>query len=293
MRTSRRGRKIAVADTRDDVEDAAQQVHDSTTMEVLARAGLAARGLVWLVVGLLTASVAFGGGDEQTDQNGALRAVAGQPFGEVLLVVVAVAFLSYGAFRLLAAAVGHRDEQGASRWGRRAISLFTGIAYVFLAVTTATFVLRGGGEDQTTSRTAELMSRTGGRTAVGLIGVALVVIGLVFIVRGIMKRHAKHLEQHRMPPRVRRPAVVVGIVGLVGRGAVFVLLGLFVVRAAVEFDPQEAKGLDAALQSLAAQPYGPVLLVAAAVGLLGYAVWSFVEAAYREISPAPAGTGRG
>lgn len=285
MTASRRGRTIAVADTRDEVEGAAQQVHDSTAMEVLARAGLAARGLVWLVVGLLTASVALGGGDQQTDQNGALRAVAGQPFGEVLLVVVAVAFFSYGAFRLLASAVGHRDEQGASQGGRRAVSLATGITYVFLSVTTARFVLRGGGQDQTSSRTADLMSQTGGRTAVGLIGVAIVVVGLVFVVRGVMKRHSKHLEHHRIPPGLRRPAVLVGVVGLVGRGAVFVLIGLFVVRAAVEFDPAQAKGLDAALQALAAQPYGPVLLVAAAMGLLGYAVWSFVEAAYREISP--------
>jgi hypothetical protein len=165
------------------------------------------------------------------------------------------------------------------------VSLATGIAYVFLAVTTATCDLRGAGAAQTTSRTAELMSRTGGRTAVGVIGLVLVVIGLALIVRGAMKKHSKRLEHHRIPSRLRGPAVLVGVVGLVGRGAVFVLLGLLVVRAAVEFDPEQAKGLDAALQSLAAQPYGTGLLVAAAVGLLAYAVWSFLEAGYREISP--------
>lgn len=265
-------------------ERTAEQVHQSTAVEGLARLGLASRGVVWLVVGLLAGSVAAGGADERTDRTGALSAIADKPLGTVLLVVLVVGFLGYGAWRLLEAAVGHRDDEGLKRWGHRALSLGKGLVYVALAVSTVQFLLRGsGGEDQTGSRTAELMSRPGGRTAVGLVGVALVVTGLVVAVRALMEKHSEKLEHYRLPARLRRPAVVIGVVGLIGRGGVFALLGAFLVRAALQFDAEEAKGLDAALKVLAQQAYGKALLVVAVVGVLGYALWSFVEAAYRDL----------
>lgn len=265
------------------VEGKARQAHGSEAVEKLARLGIAARGLVWLVVGLLALSVVFGG-DEQTDKGGALRVIADKPLGEVLLVVLVVGFLGYAAWQLLEAAVGHQKDDGAKRWGKRALSLGKGLVYAFLAVTTIQFLLRGGGgEDQTQSRTADLLGRTGGRTAVGVIGVVLVVAGIVIAVRALKEKHSKRLKQYRLPDQLKRPAVVIGIVGLVGRGAVIVLIGFFLVRAAWTFDPAQAKGLDAALQSLAQQPFGRVLLGVAVVGMLGYALWSFIEAAYRRI----------
>lgn len=265
-------------------ERTTQQVHDSTAVEGLARLGLAARGLVWLAIGLLAASVALGRGDERTDRAGALTAIKDQPFGGTVLVVLVVGFLGYAAWRVLEAAVGHRDDDGAKRVGHRLLSLGKGLVYLFLAVSTVQFLLRGSeGEDQTGSRTAELMSRTGGRTAVGLVGVVLVGIGLFMAFRALKQKHGERLEHYRVPSRLRRPAVVVGVVGLVGRGAVLVLVGVFLLLAAVRFEPGEAKGLDAALQALAQQPYGPVLLGAVVVGVLAYALWSFVEAAYRDI----------
>ncbi len=264
------------------VEGTARQAHRSDAVQGLARLGIASRGLVWLVVGLLALSV-LRGGDQQTDRGGALQVIADKPLGEALLVVLILGFLGYAAWQLLSVAVGHRDEDGAKRTACRALSLGAGLLYVALALSTLQFLLRGGGGDQTTSRTAELLSRPGGRTAVGVIGAALVIAGLVVAVRALLEKHSDRLEHYRVPIRLRRPAVVVGVVGLVGKGAVLVLLGWFLVRAAVQFDSAQAKGLDAALQLLAQQPYGRVLLGIAVVGMLGYALWSFLEAAYREI----------
>ncbi|MCW2613789.1 MAG: putative integral rane protein [Frankiales bacterium] len=265
-------------------ESTAEQVHDSTAVEGLARLGLASRGMVWLVVGLLAGSVALGRSDERTDRTGALSAIADKPLGEVLLVVLVVGFLGYGLWRLLEAAVGHRDDDGAKRWAHRALSLGKGVVYVGLAVSTVQFLQRGGGgQDKTGLRTADLMGHTGGRTTVGVVGAALVVAGLVVAVRALKEKHSEKLEHYRLPDRFRRPAVVIGVVGLVGRGGVLALLGAFLVRAAVQFDPEEAKGLDAALQVLSQQSFGRVLLLAAVVGMLGYALWSFVEAAYRDL----------
>lgn len=264
------------------VTGTAKQVFRSDAVEKMARFGIGARGLVWLVVGLLALSVVLGG-DEQTDRGGALRAIADKPFGEVLLVGLALGFLGYAAWQLLSAAVGHRDKDGAKRSASRALSLGKGLLYLGLALSTAQFLLRGGGQDQTGSRTAELMSHTGGRTAVGVIGAVLVIVGMVLAVRALMEKHSKRIESYRVPARLRRPVIVAGIVGLVGKGAVLALIGWFLVRAAVQFNAGEAKGLDAALQVLAQQTYGRVLLGAAVVGMLGYGIWSFLEAAYRKI----------
>ena len=265
------------------VEDKARQAHRSDTVEGLARVGIAARGLVWLVVGLLALTVVLGG-DEQTDKGGALRAIVARPFGELLLVVLVVGFLGYAAWQLLSAAVGHRDEQGAKRWGQRGLSLGRGLLYGFLGLTTLQFLLRGSGEqDQTGSLTARLMSQPGGRTLVGLLGAGLIVGGVVVAVRGVKEKHTKDLRQYRLPRSLRRPAVVIGVAGLAGHGAVFALIGSFLVRAAYQFDPAQAKGLDAALQAVAQQTHGRFLLAVSVAGMLCYATWSFIEAAYRRI----------
>lgn len=265
-------------------ERTAEQVHDSTAVKGLARLGLASRGVVWFGVGLLAASVALGRADERTDRTGALAAIRDKPLGGVLLVVLVVGFLGYAAYRLLEAAVGHRDDEGAKRWGARLVSLAKAVFYGALAVSTAQFLLQGsGGGDETGSRTAELMSRPGGRTAVGLLGAVLVVAGLVSAVKALRRDHSDRLEDYRVPDRLRSPALAVGVVGLVGRGGVLVLIGSFLGQAAVREQPGQAKGLDAALQVLAEQPYGRALLGLAVVGMLGYALWSFVEAVYQDL----------
>jgi hypothetical protein len=269
--------------TADQAEATARDVHESTAVEGLARLGLLARGIVWFVVGLLVVS-GLVGGTQETDANGALRAIAARPLGDVLLVALALGFLGYGGWNLLTASVGHRDRDGHRRTAERVVSAVRGLVYTGLAVLTARFVLPGGGEgDQTSSVTADVMTYPGGRFVVGLVGVAVVAVGVEKAVSGVRRKHSECLEHYRIPRACRRPAVVLGAVGLVGRGLVLLLLGAFLVLAAVRFDPGGAKGLDAVLQSVAAQPFGAVMLGVAAVGLLAYGLWSFVEAAYRDL----------
>jgi hypothetical protein len=267
-----------------EVERTAEDVHDSAAMEWLARLGLAARGVVWLVIGLLAASVLLGH-DEQTDRQGALRAIADKPFGEALLVVLVVGFAGYALWRALAVAVGHRDDDGAKRTGKRLLSAGKAVLYGSLAVSTLRFLLDGGSaqSDQTSSRTAKVMAATGGRWLVGVVGVAVVAAGVVMVVRAAQGKHMKKLESYRLDADRTKVAKVVGTAGLSGRGLVLALVGAFLVRAAWQFDPGEAKGLDAALATLAGQAYGKTLLAIAVLCLLAYAAWSFLEAAWRKI----------
>ena len=264
----------------DTAEQVARTAHESKAVEVLARLGLASRGLVWLVLGFLALSLARGG-DAQADQGGALRELVQTPGGRPLLVVLAVGFAGYAVWLLLEGAVGARG--GKDDKSHRLRALLKGLVYAALCVSTLQFVLRGAGGGSASSRTADVMSRTGGRSAVGLIGVVLLGIGAYLVVKGLKRKHAECLEDYRVPRRLRRPAVLVGAVGYVGRGVTLGLIGAFLLKAAVQFDPKQAKGLDAALQAVSEQPYGRILLGLTVIGVLAYALWSFFEAAYRDL----------
>lgn len=262
----------------------ARQAEGSKPVELLARLGLASRGLVYLVIGLLAGQVAFGQGG-QADRNGALGTLRDQPFGKGLLVVLAVGFTGYAAWRLLEAAVGHRDAEGAKRAGKRLGSLGKGVLYGSFAVSTVRFVgsSSGGSGDKTKPLTARAMGMTGGQLLVGAVGVAVVAAGLWTAYRGLSRKFLDKLDLPAGSWLTRDLAGRLGLVGLLGRGLVLCLLGGFLVEAAVTFDPGKAKGLDAGLKTLAQQPFGTVLLLAAALGLLAFGLWSFVEARYRRV----------
>jgi hypothetical protein len=262
---------------------AANKAKNSDAVEWLARLGLVSRGAIWLTVGLLAAQVALGD-KQRADKNGALAAIKDKPFGELLLVILAVGFFGYAAWRLLEGAVGHRDEDDdRKRWAKRIASLFRGGIYLFLGASTTKFVFSSGGNDKTKPLTARVMAATGGRTLVLLIGAGLVIGGLAMAFRGVRQKFEDLVHMEKMPGPVQSMTRVVGTVGLVSRGIVFALVGWFLIDAAIRFEPDKAKGLDASLKTVAHQPFGRVALFAGAVGLLAFALWSWIEARYRKL----------
>lgn len=272
----------------DDARRLAERAEQHDVVEKGARLGLVARAVVWGLIGLLAASVALGASSSQeTDQTGALRAIADKPGGKVLLVVLAVGFLALAAYRLLTAAVGHRDEDGKERALHRLKALGEAVLYLALAVSCGRMLASGGGggggssEQQTTSLTATVMGWPAGRWLVGGIGVAMVVVALSLFVRAWQAEH--HMEKlSGVPPRLHRSVSRLGVAGYAGRSLMVGLVGGFLVNAARTFDPQEAKGLDAALEAVARQPFGSALLLVAAAGLVCYGLWSLVEARWRD-----------
>jgi len=266
-----------------ETKQAARQAKNSDAVELLARLGLASRGVVWLVVGLLAVQVALGS-QAKADKNGALQAIADQPFGHLLLIVLVIGFLGYAAWRLLEGAVGHTDaEEGRERLTKRGASLFRGAVYLGLAISTVQFLVRGGGNDKTQPLTARVMKATGGRELVFAVGAGVLIGGLAMMVRAFKQKFEESIDTGRMPSRLRSATTVIGTSGLVSRGFVFGLIGWFLVDAAIRFNPDQAKGLDASLKTLAHQPFGRALLLVAALGLLAFALWSFIEARYRRI----------
>lgn len=259
-----------------------QQARNSGPMEVAARVGLTARGLVYLLLGALVASLAAGEKRSETDQRGALQELVQHTGGEILLVAVAIGFIAYALWQYAQAAFGAAGE--GKKAGPRVKSLFRGIAYTSLAVSAFT-VLAGRQQSQSKQSrelSARVMQHSGGRVLVFAVGAVIGVVGVVLVVEGVRRSFEEHLRLGDMSARVRKVVVVLGVVGTVARGAVFALVGVLVIDAAVSFDPQEAGGVDGAIRTIAAAPYGRVLLIVTAIGLLAFGAYALAEARWRD-----------
>ena len=261
-------------------------------VEWLGRAGLVAQGAIYALVAFLALQVAIDGRDAaaQPDKEGALRLVAGQPFGRWLLVALAIGFGSYAVWRL-AQAFADREQKGSGAKGlaKRAGYLCLGIWYLALtALTVSTLRDSGsgssaGGGAQEQEATAGVFDLPLGREVVFAAAGGFLVTAGWNVYRALSGSLDKHLRVHELSEGARTTVLAIGAVGHIARGVVFGLIGFFLAEAALEFDPSEARGLDGSLYELARQPYGPALLAIVAVGLAAYALWCWVQARYRDV----------
>jgi Domain of Unknown Function (DUF1206) len=249
----------------------------------IARAGLVARGVIYLLIGWVALMLALGRSNAEADQRGALKTLAGKPYGSVALWLLVVGFAAYALWRISEAFVGVTGEGSGA--GPRVKSAFRGVVYAFFAVTTVS-VLHGSGASQATTQqdaTARVMHHSGGRWAVGLVGVVVVIVGLTLILEGLRRSFVKTLRTGDMSNRTRAIVVKLGVIGTTARGIVFAIAGGLVIEAAVTFDPAKARGLDEALRTLRDRPYGAVALGLAAVGLVIFGLYGLCEARWRKV----------
>jgi hypothetical protein len=250
----------------------------------LARMGMVCSALLWLLVGALAVGVAVGAGGETTDRTGALHEIGKQSWGNVLLILLAVGFAGYAVWRFTAAALGRKVETNEELgWGKRLWYAARGAFYAFLCYTTVAILLGSHSDSSEKQHTEAVLDWTGGRWLVGAIGVAVVGWGLGSAYRGVSRNFKDDLHTERMSETARRWTTLAGVVGYLARAVVFLLIGVFLIRAALEYDPNEAVGLDGALQKLAHQTFGPLLLGVVAVGIAIYGLFYFVRAAYRDV----------
>jgi len=269
-----------------EAEAAGEDVARSRQLEWLARAGLVARGVVYGLIGILAIKVAFGAGGETTDQQGALKSIAGQPFGKVLLVLVAIGLAGYALWRLVRAAIGHGPETGEDDAKDRISGVVSGIAYAALCIT-AVKILIGSSSSSSSSKTEKA---TGGVLDWPLGRYLVIVAGLVVLgvavdqaLKGIKQKFREDAKTGEMSPRVDQAYTAVGVVGHLARAVVFALIGWFVIKAAIDYDPDKAVGLDQALAKLSSSAFGPVVLGIVAAGLIAFACYSVLDARYRRV----------
>jgi hypothetical protein len=262
-----------------------ERVAHSDGFELLARAGLVARGVVYALIGVLALKVALGdSGGETTNQQGALQTIAEGPFGKVLLVLTAIGLFGYAAWRLIRAALGHGPEQSDDTKDRVA-GVVSGIAYAILFVTAVKILVGsgGGGGGNPDKATGGVLDWPGGVVLVIIAGLAFIGVAIDQARKGITKEFLEDAKTGEMDQHVRKAYTALGVVGLCARAVVFALIGWFLIRAAIDYDPDEAVGLDGALSKLAQSSFGPVVLGIVAAGLVCFAAYSIADARYRKV----------
>lgn len=263
-----------------------EHVEHSRWVERGGRFGLATKGFSYLLVAVIALKVAAGSGGETEDREGALRTLADEPFGWALLAMVALGFASYAGWQLMRA-IFDREGEGddAVGIGKRLGQLAKAILYLALAAITFSLLFRpgGGGSQEEDEATGVVLGWPGGRWIVGAVGLAIVGAGIFNAHRALSGSFREELRTELMSGVEQPWYTAFGVVGHLARAVVFTLIGIFLVRAAYQYDPDEAIGLDGALQKLAAEQYGRYLLGAVALGLGAYGFFCLVQAKYRDV----------
>ena len=257
-----------------------------------ARAGFVARGVIYLLVGLLALQVAFAGGEKggggQADRGGALQEVAQKPFGAFVLWALGLGLAGMALWRLFEALFGGAGPDG-HKVRKRLASAARAVFYGFVAYSVLAFAAgeegsgSGASDKQSQDVTAKALELPGGQWLVGIVAAGVVVAGGWMAIRALLRKYHDQLRTGQMSRGQRRLVDGTGVAGGTARGLVFAAAGAFAVRAAVEYEPDKAKGLDDTLRSFTDTPAGPWLLVAVALCLALFGVFSFAVARWRKV----------
>jgi hypothetical protein len=273
--------------------------HRHPGLVTLARLGWVAKGVVYLVVGVLAIPIAVDGlrsegtqsAEGEASQSGAVAKIAETSFGSLALWVIAIGLALYVIWRLVSIVLP--AENTAKVWFTRLGYLVSAVSYSLLAWSAVTIARhqRSAGstesEDAKVERfTRELMERSGGRWLVGAIGVVLVAVGLYFVIKGIRAKFRDELEPGGVGPFSHEAIVTLGRVGWIGRGLVMGLVGWFATSAAVKFKPDEAKGFDGALRDATGSTLGALFVGFAAVALALYGLFCVISAPRQRLTSA-------
>jgi hypothetical protein len=267
-------------------ERGAQKTTNSKTFKALTRVGFIAYGVLHVLVAYLAVQVAFGDSGQEADQGGAFQTLAQQPFGEFVLVVIVIGLCAMAIWQAVLAFVGHRAKDGAMKWLERFGSGARAVVYGNLAFM-AGKVIGGAPTSQAQkqqSTASGVMAHSYGVVLVGIAGLVVIGIGIGMAVYGFLHKFEDKMHTEEMSMRTRKTGRRVGQVGYVAKGVAYTIVGVLLMDAAITHDPKNSRGLDSALHTLAEQPYGKILLLIVAAGILAYAVFAgFFQARYRKV----------
>lgn len=259
------------------VRGAADQI--APWIVITARIGFAALGLVYIIVGFLSARAAMGDGDTANAEE-ALRVIGTQPFGQVLLWICALGLAGYAVWRFIQAATDPGD-QGT---GRRVMNAIKGVVHLALAVTAGRLAM--GSSDSGSSSGGFLQSliqHDVGRWLVVAGAIGLGVYGVKEIIKAVRRDLDDRLDLSSLSSGARTAVIQLARWGIAARGLVFAALGVLVALAAMRGGNAEEQDTDNALNLLGGLPGGQIILWVTAAGLVAYGIYSFVRARYRRI----------
>jgi hypothetical protein len=253
----------------------------------LAKLGHAVKGIVYLLIGVLALQVAATGRGKPEGKEGAVRELGEQPFGDVWLVVVGIGLSSYALWSLVVA-ITDSDRHGAGLEGiaKRIGHAVSGLVHGAAAF--AAFQLAFGAHSTPHEHTArtwigKLLQQPWGEAVLVAVGAGIVIAGIAELVNAVRASFERDLDTSRMSARGRQWVRRLGRVGHAAHGVVLSIVGVMLVRAALDYDPRKAKGLGGALREIQTEPYGATLLAIVAVGLAAYGLFTLLCARYQVI----------
>ena len=269
-----------------DASGMAEQAGDSTSLEVVARAGLIAYGVVHLLIGWLAVQIAWSASDSKSaDTSGALKTLADQPFGKILLWLVAVGLVALALWQASEAIWGYRNREGAGRVRKQLTSGAMAAIYAALGVSAASVALGSGSSSSQSQQqaTSGVLAWPGGRVIVVVAGLIIIGVGVAHVVKGVKKSFAEEIDTSTMSAGAREGVARLGQVGYVAKGVALGVVGGLLCYATLTFDRQKQGGLDGALETILAQPFGRFLLTAVALGFAAFGVFAILQSRYRRM----------
>ena len=252
--------------------------------EPWAKMGYAARGVIYLTIGLLAFLSAMGWQGEKTGSKGAILSINEQPFGELLLLVLVVGLFGYIVWRFIQG-ITDTDNHGSSFKGLaiRAGLIISAISHSVLAfwVIKLLFHETDDNSGQSASSTAsEYLSSDRVTVLFAIIGVAVVVVGIAHLIKGFKSGFKKYID---FPAEKKQWLVPICRFGLISRGVVWCIIGWIILRSTFVAGSSEDKGISEAFEWLSSAPYGSWLIIIVSIGLFAFGIYSFIEALYRRI----------
>jgi Domain of Unknown Function (DUF1206) len=268
------------------IRSAGRRAAGSPVISGLARAGLAARGVMYGLIGVIAVQIALGTSHQQADRTGAVRLVAATPFGKLILWLLVIGFAGLTLWRLSEAIWGAPGADG-YKTSTRLVNLAKAVIYGVVTYGILKYALGLGApassNKQSKDLTATALKYPGGQVAVAIVGVIIAGIGLKLAYEAYRRKFLRDMNLGSASPTTRKVVTWIGEAGGIARGVVFVTIGIFLVVAAIDAKPGQAKGIDSALRALAHTPLGPWLLGLVAVGLVLFGAFSCCEARWRRV----------
>lgn len=275
------------------VQRAEEFARDHPGLVKFARVGWVAKGIVYGLTGVLALLIGLRSTDGSTStaggeasQTGAIAKIAQNSFGAALLFLMAAGLIIYALWRLVTVALP--GDGGLQGWATRLGYLVSAVTYLLLALTAISFARNPGkpadGEDGKVEKlTADFMSHSGGRVAIFVAGAVLIAIAVAFAWKAVSAKFTSQLLPGSVGPVSHRALVVLGRIGWIGRAGMMALIGFFLCRAAINFDPNDAQGLDGSLRKATESSAGTILVLVVGAGLLVYGVFCALSAPKRRL----------
>jgi hypothetical protein len=256
-------------------------------IEGAARLGYLSIGIVYIIVGLMTAAAAIGIGGKAASWGDALREISAMPLGTIALIVIGVGLLGYSAW-LLINAITDSDRRGRDA---KALFVRTGqagsaVIHTFIGVNALRFAMmhRSSGS----SSDANAQHWTGRVMDMPLGRIVVVIAGLTFLGYAVYALtrawEAKLGSRLHVPSTAARPIIVaICRFGIGARAIVIGIIGGSLVAAAIHQNPSRTEASRGALLNVARAPFGDALLLIVSIGLAAYGVYAIVKARYRTI----------